>query len=64
DGATIDSSIHNYNTSLDKLVVGAEIDSSPYLDMEVAGIIVYDRALNEAELQQVNSYLEDKYGLA
>ena len=64
DGTEIDSGNHTYNTTLDKLVVGAEIDSSPYLDMEVGGIIVYDRALNEAELQQVNSYLEDKYGLA
>ncbi|WP_019504105.1 Ig-like domain-containing protein [Pleurocapsa sp. PCC 7319] len=63
DGAEIDSSTHNYNTSLAKLVVGAEIDSSPYLDMEVGGIIVYDRALSDAERQQVNAYFQDKYGL-
>ena len=61
DGSQIDRGVNIYNTSLDTLVVGAEIDSSPYLDMEVAGILVYDRALNEVELQQVNSYLEEKY---
>ena len=63
DGTVIDSSPHSYNTSSDKLVIGAEIDSSPYLDMEVGAVIVYDRALTDAERQQIEAYLQDKYSL-
>ena len=63
DGVEIDSSSHAYNTSAERLVLGAEIDSSPYLDMEVAAVLVFDRALSEAERQEVENYLKAKYAL-
>jgi hypothetical protein len=42
-------------------VLGAEIDSDPYVDMQVAELLVYDRALSTAEQQQVQQYLQAKY---
>jgi hypothetical protein len=59
--AVIDSRSHIYNTVLQNMVVGAELDSAPYISVQVAAIIVYDRALSSAEHQQALSYLQAKY---
>ena len=61
DGIQIDAQSHVFNTILNNMVVGAEIDSDPYIDMEVAAILIYDRALTSAEYQAVEQYLEVKY---
>ncbi|EAW35516.1 Ig-like domain-containing protein [Lyngbya sp. PCC 8106] len=61
DGTVIDSRTRTYNTLLDKIVLGSEIDGSPFVDMDVAEILVFDRALSEAEQTQVNNYLQQKY---
>ena len=54
-------SVDNFNTSLNRIVVGAEIDSSPAIDMQVAAIMAYDRALTSAEFDQLQAYLQEKY---
>ncbi len=64
NGSLIDSQTHRYNTDVANgqgLVIGAEIDSSPYVDMDVAEILIYDEALSDAERQRVETYLKDKY---
>jgi hypothetical protein len=61
NGQVIDTRTHSYATDLQQMVLGAEIDSDPYLDMEVAAVYVYDRALSDTERQQVESHLQDKY---
>ncbi len=61
DGSLIDSRALSYNTFLERIVLGAEIDSSPYVNMEVAEILVFDRALSETERQQVETYFQQKY---
>ncbi|MBN1239617.1 MAG: PQQ-dependent sugar dehydrogenase, partial [Gammaproteobacteria bacterium] len=61
DGNPIDTRTHTYNTALTRIVLGAEIDSSPFIDMQVAAVLVYDRALSANERQQVQSYLQTKY---
>ena len=61
DGTQIDTKTHTYNTTLDRIVLGADIDSSPYVDMDVAEVLVFDRALSAAERQQVDAYLQQKY---
>jgi large repetitive protein len=61
DGTLIDSRSQSYNTVLNKLVLGAELDSDPYLDMQVAAVLVYDRALTTSEQTQVQTYLQGKY---
>ena len=61
NGVLIKSNVASFNTVLDRFVMGAEIDSSPYLDMDVAAVLLYDRALSEPERQQVEAYLQQKY---
>jgi len=61
NGNLIDTQVHSYNTVLSNLVLGAEIDSDPFIDMQVAAAIVYDRALTAAEQAQVQEYLQTKY---
>jgi len=62
NGEPIGSWLHTFNTDpTGDLVIGAEIDGSPFLDMDVAAVLVYDRALSPAERQQVEVYLDEKY---
>jgi len=61
DGTLIGTHKHNFNTVLTRLVLGAEIDSSPYIDMQVAAVLVYDRALSAEEQVEVLNYLQSKY---
>ena len=62
DGQPIDTRSHTFDTDADgALVIGAELDSSPYLDMDVAALLIYDRALDDAERLAVESYLQEKY---
>ena len=63
NGATIDSYTHAYNTGAGDLVLGADLDQNPYVDMQVAAVLVYDRALNAAEQQEVQTYLQTKYNV-
>ncbi|MGJ8677699.1 MAG: PQQ-dependent sugar dehydrogenase [Akkermansiaceae bacterium] len=61
DGLVIGNFAHSYNTSLGKMVVGEEIAGAGYVGLNVAAIIIYDRALNETERQDVETYLRNKY---
>jgi glucose/arabinose dehydrogenase len=61
DGVSIDSASHTYATTNDRIVVGAEMTPAPYLDMDVAAVVVYDRALTDTERQQVEDYLRRRY---
>ena len=44
--------------------LGSEIDGDPSVDMQVAAVMVYDRALSSLERAQVENYLDIKFGLA
>jgi hypothetical protein len=61
DGVQIDTRAHDYATTLSKVVLGAEIDGTPFMEMDVAGVFIYDRALDAAEKQQLESYIDVKY---
>lgn len=61
DGAQIAQWLHTYDTTLAKLVIGAEIANLGFVDMQVAAVLVYDRALGDAERSAVESYLSGKY---
>ncbi|MGF1485223.1 MAG: PQQ-dependent sugar dehydrogenase [Opitutales bacterium] len=64
DGNLIDNGTHTWNTAATQIRLGSEIDDTPNLDMDVAEILVYDRALTEQERQDVESYLFGKYFLS
>jgi len=61
DRMDIGTRAHVYDTMLSNLVLGAEIDGSPSMDMQIAAVLIYDRALNAAEQDEVESYLQVKY---
>jgi hypothetical protein len=60
NGAQIAQWTHTYNTLLSKLVIGAEIKSG-FVEMDVAAVLIYNRALNASERASVESYLQTKY---
>ena len=45
----IDTRAHTYATNVTKLVLGAEIDADPFMDMDIAAVIIYDRVLTAEE---------------
>ncbi|MEM9483918.1 MAG: DUF4347 domain-containing protein, partial [Cyanobacteria bacterium P01_F01_bin.116] len=63
NGTLIDSQTHVFATDSQQLVIGAEIDGSPAVGMEVAEVLVYDRALSDSERQAVENYLQQEYTL-
>ncbi|SFR37153.1 PQQ-dependent sugar dehydrogenase [Halogeometricum limi] len=61
NGRQIGTGSHTYATTGNSLVLGAELSPGPYLDMDVAAVVVYNRALSDTERKQVESYLRQKY---
>ena len=61
DGELIGSSSASFDTVLDRFAIGEEIDGSPDLAMDVAAVLVYDRALSAVERAGVEAYLQQKY---
>jgi len=61
DGINIAQWTHSYNTVLDRFVVGAEITDFGYLAMDVAAVLVYNRALDDLERVTVEAYLQNKF---
>lgn len=62
DGVVIDTASHTFDTHENgALVIGAEIDGTPVVDMDVAAVLVYDRALSESERQAVEAHLMARY---
>ncbi len=61
DGLLIDSDTHSFNTDLERLVIGEEIGGVGFSELNVAAVLVYDRALTDAERAQTELYLQTKY---
>ena len=61
DGTAVGSKNQVFETNLNRITIGAELDNDPYLDLDVGTVLVFDRALSEAERQQVEDYLQQQY---
>ena len=61
NGQQIDSGTHSFSTKSNKLVIGAELDTLPYLDMQVGAVAVYDRPLSDTERKEVEQHLRSRY---
>lgn len=61
DSNKILSERQNYNTVPDRIVIGEEIAGLGAGALDVAAVLVYDRALNPTELKSVESYLTQRY---
>lgn len=57
----IDTRVHAFNTVSDRIRLGAGLDDASYVDMDVAAVLVYNRALSAAERRTVQDYLQIKY---
>ncbi|MEM8946763.1 MAG: Ig-like domain-containing protein [Planctomycetota bacterium] len=61
DGQLVDTAFHAFSTQTTDLQIGEEIDGLGFADMDVAAVLIYDRALTEMERQEVQAYLHSKY---
>jgi glucose/arabinose dehydrogenase len=61
NGSVISQRNRSFSTSLNRLVIGQEIGRTGYIGMEVAAVLLYDRALTDAEISQVNTYLTQRF---
>lgn len=60
-GQEIAAFAHNFNTVAGKLVIAEEISGAGFIGMDVAAVLIYDRALSAAERDEVENYLQSKY---
>ena len=63
DDQEIASVTHEFSTVPGPVVLGSSITAPPFVDMQVAEILIYDRALDAAEQEDVRGYLRNKYDL-
>ncbi len=61
DGALIEAFESAYATGTTEIRIGSELDDSPFLDMDLAEVLVYDRALNESERTAVEDWIQATY---
>jgi MYXO-CTERM domain-containing protein len=61
DGEQIDLRVHAYGTNPIQIVLGAEIDRLPFMNMDIAAVLIYDRALTAGERADVEKYFSIKY---
>jgi hypothetical protein len=57
----IGSVAHTYNTGTSAISLGEELNGNKNLDMDVAEVLVYNRALTAVEVQQVIEYFQTRY---
>jgi hypothetical protein len=43
------------------LIIGAELADNPHVDMDIATVLAYNHALSDADRQQVEAYLQNRY---
>ncbi|MBG6212019.1 glucose/arabinose dehydrogenase, partial [Labrenzia sp. EL_126] len=61
DGSVIDTAVHSFNTDLERLLIGGEINDKGQSRLEVGAALIYDRAVSEVERQQIEAFLQAKY---
>ena len=64
DDQVIDTQAHTFATSAGTMDFGTDFTQAEFVDMQVAAMLVYSRALSAAELTEVLGYFNDKYDLA
>jgi len=61
DGAVVLSRNHTFDTRVRELYVGQNLYHWGAVEMDVAAVLIFDRALTQQELADVTSYLSEKY---
>ena len=60
NGIEIDSGARSYNTALDRLWLGQNLNGG-FTPMAIAGAFIYNRALNASEFTAVENYIQSTY---
>ena len=60
-GNLIDQQTHTFNTGSAQIRIGQDMDDLRNIDMDVAEILVFDRAISDAERAQLDNYFETTY---
>ncbi|MDS9468928.1 Ig-like domain-containing protein [Paracoccus sp. MBLB3053] len=61
NGTLIDTDAHSFNTQIERLIIGGEINDKGQSEMKVAAVLIYNRALSESERVQVENFLKTTY---
>ena len=61
DGSLVAEAPLSLDTDAERISLGAEIAGFGHADVDVAAVLIYDRALTDAEVASVNAYLEATY---
>ena len=61
NGGQILSTAHDFDTTLEKLVIGEQIRGDGFAKFDVGAVLIYDRALSAEERAEVETYLQQKY---
>jgi len=61
DGAAIDTLTHTFATSNGPAVLGRSLEGASWVEMDLAAVLVYNRALSDSERQSVERFLQIKY---
>ena len=61
NGLAIDTLTHTFGTVDGPAVIGRSLEGESWVEMDVAAVLVYDRALSGPERQSVERYLRIKY---
>jgi hypothetical protein len=61
DGVEIGSNSNIYNTVLETLVIGEEVSGLAFAQMDVAAALIYDTALSDSDVDEVEEFLLNKY---
>ena len=61
NGVGIGTAAHTYATGTGGVRLGEELDGNKNLNMDVAEVLVYNRAVSATELQQIEDYFEQRY---
>src|SRR5690606_9945697 len=64
NGTPIGTASHTFATGASGIRLGEELNGNRNQAMDVAEILVYDRAVTETDRAQIGAYLENRYGLS
>ncbi len=61
NGSAIENGTKVFETLVNKIVLGEEIGAAGTIAIDIAAVLIYDRALSFSEQQTVEAYLQEKY---
>ncbi len=61
NGEEIAAGTNTFATDLNKIVIGEDIGGNGFAAIDVAAVLIYDRALSDGERKEVEAYLQNKY---